>query len=374
MGRKMEKDETGASGHGQIGREGVGRPTVSIIVPTYNTPIGLLSSCLESLCGQTYEDIEIIVVDDGSEPQFREGVARVIGSDPRLVLIDSPHGGASHARNIGINFAHGEWVAFADADDEVEVEFVSEALSYATNDIDLIAGCVEPIFAQENDVPQFGGCGSVWSTLDRNEISAAADQMLAYRKNNLFPGPDFKGRGPVAKLYRASKIGSLCFNENMDIAEDELFNYKFIKRCDGIVMVDRIWYRYYQREGSALHSVTLSKMRDSISALLSSVEPEEDPSAYYARCAFMALESSSNLAMRQSSLADIALFVKEAGKYGVYGRRYFQNYDLNLRQRVFVLLCSLKCWFAAAEWVWATQRLKSMLCAGGTHLYSRDME
>lgn len=373
MNRKMRDVAPRELGYGQVGQIGSDRPAVSIIVPTYNTPITLLSRCLNSLFRQTCESIEIIVVDDGSKPRYREDASRVVESDPRAVLIDSPHGGASHARNMGINCARGEWIAFVDADDEVELGFVSEALSYASDDMDLICGHVEPIFAQENGTPCYSGSGSVWSTVDSCEIFAAADQMLAYRKNKLFSGPDFKGRGPVAKLYRANKIGLLRFNEGMEIAEDELFNYKFMRKSSGIAMVDKVWYRYFQREGSALHSITLSKLRKSMSALLSAVEPGEDPAAYYARCVFMVLEGSSHLAVQQSSLTEIASLVKEGGKYGVYKREYFQNYVLNLRQSVFVFLCSLRCWFAAVMWVWTTQRFKFVLRAGEIRLYSKDM-
>lgn len=373
MNRKMEEFEPGESGHGQAGQKRIDGPAVSIIVPTYNTPIDLLFRCLNSLIRQTYVNIEIIIVDDGSKPQYREDISRVAELDSRVVLIDSPHGGASHARNMGINCARGDWIAFADADDEVELEFVSEALSCASDDIDLICGHVEPIFAKERGVSHCGGCGSTWFTVDSCEIFAAADQMLAYRKNRLFPGPDFKGRGPVAKLYRANKIGPLRFNEDMEIAEDELFNYKFIRKSNGIAIVDKVWYRYFQREGSVLHSVTLSKIRKSMSALLSTVEPGEDPSTYYARCVFMVLEGSSYLAMRRSSLTDIASLVREAEKYGIYRREFFQNYVLNLRQSVFVYLCSLRCWLAAVLWVWATQRFKLVLHAKGTRLYSKDL-
>lgn len=334
---------------------------VSIVVPTYNTPIDLFARSFRSMCEQTFRQIEIIVVDDGSEQRFRDSISQMVASDQRAFLVNSPHAGASHARNVGIAHAHGEWIAFVDADDEVDERFVSEALSFARDGIDLICGEVEPIYAGSSPVPPSISSGSEWSTGDESQIIAAADQMLGYRKNKVFSGPDFTGRGPVAKLYRADKIGDLRFNEGLEIAEDELFNYKFIRKSSGISIVNGIWYRYYQRNGSVLHSIDLPKLESSIRALFRAVEEDENVAPYHSRCAFMVLEGSVNLIGQGRSLVQVGAAIRATDLFHSYKRRYYRTFELNARQRIFFLLCSIRCYYIGAAWLWLTQKIKAAL-------------
>ncbi|MDE7468829.1 MAG: glycosyltransferase family 2 protein, partial [Desulfovibrionaceae bacterium] len=94
-------------------------PLVSIIIPVYNVE-KYLEECLESACKQTLKDIEIICVDDGSTDRSREIIVSYAERDPRIYLIDSPHGGASSARNRGIEHARGTYIQFLDSDDYIE--------------------------------------------------------------------------------------------------------------------------------------------------------------------------------------------------------------------------------------------------------------
>src|SRR3954447_12026360 len=91
-------------------------PRISVIVPVYNVE-AYLAECLESLAGQTFRDLEVVMVDDGSTDGSAAIAERFAERDPRLRLIRQPNGGLSRARNTGIDAAGGELLAFVDSDD-----------------------------------------------------------------------------------------------------------------------------------------------------------------------------------------------------------------------------------------------------------------
>ena len=113
-------------------------PLVSIIIPVYNVE-KYLEECLESACNQTLKDIEIICVDDGSTDRSREIIVSYAERDPRIYLIDSPHGGASSARNRGIEHARGTYIQFLDSDDYIEPMMSSIMYStMTTHNVDIV--------------------------------------------------------------------------------------------------------------------------------------------------------------------------------------------------------------------------------------------
>ena len=98
---------------------------VSIIVPVYNTPIEYLKKCIESLVSQTYRDIEILLIDDGSQKQVADFVSELPYQDGRIFVFHKENGGVSSARNLGLQKARGKYISFVDSDDWVESDFRS---------------------------------------------------------------------------------------------------------------------------------------------------------------------------------------------------------------------------------------------------------
>ena len=98
-------------------------PKVSVIIPVYNVE-QYIRECLESVCFQTLNDIEILVVNDGTKDRSIEVIEDLIAADGRIRLINKKNGGLSSARNAGIDSASGEYVLFLDSDDYLDV-FVS---------------------------------------------------------------------------------------------------------------------------------------------------------------------------------------------------------------------------------------------------------
>ena len=103
---------------------------VSIIIPAYNTS-EYIGGMLQCVCQQTYKNIEVIVVDDGSTDNTREVVKKVMKKNDFIRLIELSHGGVSAARNTGIEQARGEKIFFWDSDDSMEPETITDCLEFA---------------------------------------------------------------------------------------------------------------------------------------------------------------------------------------------------------------------------------------------------
>lgn len=105
-------------------------PKVSIIIPVYNKE-NYIEATLSSVRNQDFQDFEVIAVNDGSTDRSMEIVSRMAAEDERIHVIDIPNGGVSHARNIGLEHASGDWVQFLDSDDKLDSRYLSVALPLA---------------------------------------------------------------------------------------------------------------------------------------------------------------------------------------------------------------------------------------------------
>ena len=113
-------------------------PKISVIVPVYNTE-KYLKKCLDSIVNQTYQDIEVIIVNDGSTDNSKKITDEYITKFPEKVkCINKENGGLSSARNCGIELATGDYIAFVDSDDYIDMQLFEQLLPYVKRDIDLI--------------------------------------------------------------------------------------------------------------------------------------------------------------------------------------------------------------------------------------------
>ena len=317
-------------------------PLVSLIVPVYNTPVVRLRRCFASLLGQDYRNMELIVVDDGSDGPCAMALEELRGSDSRVKLISGGHKGVSHARNTGIEASRGEWVAFSDADDIVESGFLSDALRVALSEgTDLVCGSVEALFRGDEPISRMEA-GDYCVVDDSRGLASAKMQMLGPVKYKHFTGPDYKGRGPVAKLYRKAAIGALRFEEGVSIGEDTLFNYRFIERCGAIAIVDKVWYWYYQYHGSAVHSVSVEPWKASIAGILACYDPCEDRTAFVSRCSFMTGQGIESLVSARgllSGMDDGVALLTFAGEQGCFSSECYEGYELTRWLALYDRLC-----------------------------------
>lgn len=208
---------------------------ISVIIPMYNSG-EFLNRIIESLFRQTYYDMEILLIDDGSSDNTKQICQKVIEKDKRFKYFYQKNSGVSVARNNGIMYAKGEYIAFLDADDMIDDNYF-EALMLICQNVD-IAVCDVSI---EDDT---GVILSRFSLSDRILSSEEAINYLLKRQNI--------NSGPCAKLFRSSIIKQIKFPE-LKVYEDILFVMKAFTNAQSIGVTDSTVYHYYQNTQSAMH-------------------------------------------------------------------------------------------------------------------------
>ena len=199
---------------------------VSIIVPMFNAS-NRIETCLNSILNQTYQNLEVVVVDDGSKDNSYNLVKRLAEKDNRIKLLIQENGGVSKARNTALDNISGDFVEFVDSDDTIEKDMVETMVNLLeSNDCDL-AEC-------NNDHPFF-------RTFLHDQIydfSKKEDFLSFYQE---IYAPLF----PWNKMWRRKCLEGLKFNENIHFSEDELFNSGTYKNVRKAVTTSRILYKYY---------------------------------------------------------------------------------------------------------------------------------
>ncbi len=211
---------------------------VSIIIPVFNIE-QYIGRCLESILCQTYSNIEIIIIDDGSVDDSGAICDEYMLKDDRIKVIHKDNGGLSSARNAGIDIAIGEYLVFVDGDDWIDKRYV-EILVWAIEDTDAsIACCGSSRVYEENnffkdsavDIKVYSSESAIENMCYLREINCAAWGKIFII--DLFRDIRF----PVGKIY-----------------EDMAIVYKLFDRAQKIVYVEYMGYFYYHRNGSILHS------------------------------------------------------------------------------------------------------------------------
>lgn len=212
---------------------------ISIIVPIYNVE-KYLPRCIESIQAQTYKNLEILLIDDGSPDSCPEICDDYAKKDKRIKVIHKANGGLSDARNAGIDAATGEYLGFVDSDDYIHPEMyerlwkqvVQERADIALCNMERVYGAVAKRFqAGEDLVKTYSGTQAIKNILDKNlhVISVVAWGKL-YKKN-LFEGVRF----PKGKIH-----------------EDEFTTYKLYYKSGRVVELSGQYYFYFQRDDSIM--------------------------------------------------------------------------------------------------------------------------
>lgn len=213
-------------------------PTLSIIIPVYNVE-DYLDACLDSLQGQTFTDIEMVCVNDGSPDGSRDILTKRQIQDPRIVIVDKPNGGLSSARNAGIDAARGTYVGFLDADDR-----------FTPNACQRIA----ETFKQTNaDVVTFGGycnpaeAATPWITLKlspRDVVYDGFEPALMFEEQST---PYIRTACRKAFLDE----NGIRFEEALPFGEDQVFFFDVYPNSKKTALISDKLYEYrIEREGS----------------------------------------------------------------------------------------------------------------------------
>lgn len=213
-------------------------PLISIIVPLYCVE-SYLSRCIESILEQTYENFELILVDDGSTDGSPVLCDQYAASDNRIHVIHQENKGVSGARNTGLDAAHGEYIAFVDADDWVDPEYISYLLEIMTRFQVRISACNHFVYANGLDHVKFSVDESIISLTLRQSM----DNILYHQP------PDVS---PWGKLYQRSLFENLRYPEGK-VFEDTFEIADLLVAADGIAFGNAPKYHY------RFHTQTLSK-------------------------------------------------------------------------------------------------------------------
>lgn len=202
---------------------------VSVIIPMYNSE-KYIKNTINSVIEQTFNDWELIVVDDGSSDNSIE-VAKSF-NDERIRLIESLNGGASSARNIGIDNASGEYITFLDSDDLYDRNYLEKLFRF--NNYDLVVCGIKRII---NDKTEAFCAEFTYNNIPNNILDIIQSGML---------------NSPVNKLYKKAIIDKyhLKFDISMEIGEDYNFNFRYLEYCESIKCINDLLYLYLIRNNS----------------------------------------------------------------------------------------------------------------------------
>ena len=221
-------------------------PKISIIVPIYKVE-QYLPSCIESILSQTFDDFELLLVDDGSPDHCGLICDAYAAKDSRIRVFHKPNGGVSSARNVGIENVHGEWVAFVDGDDVIPNDALDILFRLTSSDIDMVMAGYEKVDEYGSIMkgpPHIVNTTMTW------------EQALT----EMFKATDYGYQGYCfSKLYRASRIktNALRFCQDIKFNEDRLFVINFVCQSKKTVAyTTKSVYIYQLREGSAMGSLT----------------------------------------------------------------------------------------------------------------------
>lgn len=230
---------------------------ISIVVPVYNLE-KYIQRTVESICRQTYQNLEILLVDDGSKDHSLELMQQLAREDQRIRVLHQENGGVTKARFTGIAAASGEWIGFVDGDDVIEPDMYERLLHNAhAYDADISHCGYQMVFPNRVDYYYNTGC------------LAEQDNLTGLK--DLISGQKIEP-GLCNKLFRSTLFHSLLHCDLMDMSvrnmEDLLMNYYLFKQAKKSVFEDFCPYHYMVRRSSAATSaLNIHQMQDPIQVL-----------------------------------------------------------------------------------------------------------
>ena len=219
---------------------------VTIVVPVFNTAPVLIERAVSSALVQTHSNLELLIVDDGSTDEVAEFLDRMSHRDSRIRVLHQANGGVSAARNAGVDNASGEFIAYLDADDYLEADFLSAALRAAQAlDADAVFGGLRVL----------SGGGSVeWRTggpSAKNPLVGTAEMIASACVHALSGSPSpvsstglLSVTNVVSCIYKVETARRHGFLEGMSHAEDRLHNVHVLLTAGRVAFCSDVWYVY----------------------------------------------------------------------------------------------------------------------------------
>ena len=214
---------------------------ITIIIPIYNVE-KYLNATIESVVNQTYKNLEIILVDDGSPDSCPKICDEWAEKDSRIKVLHKKNGGVSSARNAGLDIATGDYIAFVDGDDYIDPDMYEVMLSHIIQ-YDADAASCGMIRENENAPDEeWGSADAEIEIVDNIELLKRVGQASGIL-------PVHVGN----KLFSKNSIGNIRFDTHFKYAEDVLFNYYVSKNINKMVSQNAARYHYINNNSSASH-------------------------------------------------------------------------------------------------------------------------
>lgn len=222
------------------------RDLISVIVPVYNVQ-EYLTNCINSILNQSYKNIEIILVDDGSTDESSSICDSYVKKDNRIEVIHKENGGLSDARNIGIKSAKGKYITFVDSDDYLDENYVKALYILITeNNSDIACSGMKKTDSLNDKIINKNEKINIYNSID-------AIKEILYQRNIDNSAP--------SKIFKKDLFENILFPVGYAF-EDLDTMYKLFLQANKIVSTTNNYYLYYQRQGSILHTVKDKTIND----------------------------------------------------------------------------------------------------------------
>ena len=243
------------------------QPLVSIILPVYNAQ-NHLARCVGSICAQTYRNLEIIILNDGSKDQSLPVCEEFRAKDSRILLVDKENSGVSDTRNLGLKLASGKYVQFVDSDDYLDPDFTEHLVNAAEeNEADLVIAPYKMVIPAGASKPE-QVLGKIQDELGVMSVARPPEvREYGFLPAGVYDKDTFALRlmdKPASyfysvlwnKLYRRDILtgNDIQFVSEMRWAEDLVFNLRYIQYAERFVSIAQAGYSYVQNPQSICHT------------------------------------------------------------------------------------------------------------------------
>ena len=226
-------------------------PLISVIVPVYNVE-KYLSQCISSIVNQTYQNLEIILIDDGSPDHCPEICDKWEHLDGRITVIHQSNCGGGQARNRALDIARGEFIAFVDSDDYIAPTMYEFLFGLFRDDIDIVECGFHTVY-DEN--AEFDNIADPFEMKEFNAEEAVMENI----RNRILRQLIWN------KLYRRNTIDDVRFPQGSKI-DDEFWTYRVLANARKLVYTNKRLYAYRQQENSVMHSLNTEKRFQALEA------------------------------------------------------------------------------------------------------------
>lgn len=226
-------------------------PLISVIIPVYNVE-KYLNKCITSVVEQTYKNLEIIIVDDGSTDQSPEICDEWKKRDSRIQVVHSSNGGAGKARNTALDMATGDYVTFVDSDDYIAPQMYQVLLEQFYDGIGIVECNYSMVY---DDSEKFKEERKIYKI----HTYSAMEAMYENINDHIFRQLIWN------KMYRKDVIKGIYFPTEKKI-DDEFWTYQAIGNASKLIYMDQKLYAYRQQEQSVMHLLDAKKRLEALKA------------------------------------------------------------------------------------------------------------